>query len=417
MRTLSLLVMAATNPCISVADIATKQIAQHNLLVKSEGPSNPYLAHKVLDNGARFHDDDKPFRFQQRILDANLKAVDLQALKFDGVTRSTSKVLKSQQSPPTSAELTSLGVLNAAAHARGEDGKSALKHLLPELERSPYNIGLLLTIIQIYVSIHNPTSAIKLLESFFTRLEQSPFEKKQEIRFSPGLVAVAVALYNLQGRQSHANRELAQAASYWQRAPHPPQILLQAAGATLLESLDPEDTSSAAEIFTILHEKNQQDRLAAAGYVAAHAGKNSSKVKNEVAQLTPVLQLIQSTDVDNLENAGIPQPSNALAIAQKTASRKRGAPGLASNKPKRIRKSRLPKDFDPAKTPDPERWLPLKDRSTYRPKGRKGRKKDADRTQGGIIGDDVGMKDAGPPARPPGVGVGGNKKNKKKGKK
>ncbi|KAF7510860.1 hypothetical protein GJ744_005690 [Endocarpon pusillum] len=410
-------VVASEFKAADVADKATKQIAQHNLLVGSEEPSNPYLAHKMLDNGARFSDDDKPFRFQQRVLNANLKTVDLHALKFDGVARSTSKVLKSQQLPSTSAELTSLGVLNAAAHARGEDGKSALKHLLPELERSPYNIGLLLTIIQVYVSIHNPTSAINHLESFFTHLERSPLETKQEIRFSPGLVTIAVALYKSQGRHSHASRELAQAASYWRRTSDPPQLLLRAAGATLLESLDPEDTSLAAESFTILHEKNRQDMLAAAGYVAAYASKDSSKVKNEVAQLTPVLQLIQGIDVDSLENAGIPQPSNALAIAQKTASRKRGAPDQALNRPKRIRKSRLPKDHDSAKVPDPERWLQLRDRSTYRAKGKKGRKKDADRTQGGIVADDVGMKDAGPPTRPPGVGSGGNKKNKKKGKK
>lgn len=410
--------MAATDSLISVADTATRQIAQHNLLVGPEQASNPYIAHKSLDTSPRFPGADKPFQFQQRALNANIKVVDLQALKFDGVARSTAKLLKSQPSPSASAELTSAGVLNAGAHARGEDGKPALKHLLPELERSPYNIGLLLTIIQIYVSIHNPTSAINVLESFFTRLEQSSIDTKEDVRFSPGLVAVAVALYRSQGQQSHATRELDRAASFWRQTPNPPNLLLQAAGATLLESLKPEGTSSAAEIFTILHKKNPEHRLAAAGYVAAYAGKDPSKIKAEVAQLTPVSQLIQGIDADGLEHAGVPQASNALAIAQKTASRKRGAPDQGLNKPKRIRKSRLPKDHDPSKAPDPERWLPLRDRSTYRPKGKKGRKKDADRTQGGIVADDVGgAKDVAPVARPSGGGGGGgNKKNRKKGK-
>lgn len=49
-----------------------------------------------------------------------------------------------------------------------------------------------------------------------------------------------------------------------------------------------------------------------------------------------------------------------------------------------MRKSRLPKDYEQGKAPDPERWLPLRDRSTYRPKGKKGRAKAA-LTQGGVV--------------------------------
>jgi signal recognition particle subunit SRP72 len=410
----------ATHPHFRVSDIATRQVAQHNLLVGSKQPSNPYITHKLLDTCPQFGSSDKPFKFQQRTLDANSRAAELQALKYDGVARSTAMFLKSQQTPSTSAEMASTGVLNAAAHARGEGGKAALKRLQQELERSPHNIGLLLTIIQIYVSIQNPTSAINLLESFFTRLEESSFEIKKEVRFNPGLVAVAVALYRSQGRRGHATRELERAASFWRQTPNPPTLLLQAAGAALLESPVLEDNSSAAEIFTKLHEMSPEDRIAAAGYVAAYAGKDPLKVKDEVEQLTSVSHLTQRIDMDSLENAGIPQSSNALAVAQKTATRKRGAQDQGSNKPKKVRKSRLPKDYDPSKAPDPERWLPLRDRSTYKPKGKKGKKRESDRTQGGIVSDELGVKDAGSTARPSsGVVTGGggaNKKNKKKGK-
>ena len=91
-----------------------------------------------------------------------------------------------------------------------------------------------------------------------------------------------------------------------------------------------------------------------------------------------------------------------------------------------MRKSRLPKDYDPAKTPDPERWLPLKDRSTYRPKGKKGRQKAAEKTQGGVSG---GGGEKGGEAKAGGGGGegvikaaekkpgGGQAKGKKKGKK
>lgn len=319
--------------------------------------------------------------------------------------------------PSTSANLASAGVLNAAAHAKGDDDKAALKTLLQELQRSPLNIGLLLTIIQIYVSIHNHASALNLLESFLKALEQSSAENKNDVRFSPGMIAVAVALYQSQGRRTYATRELERAASYWRQTSNPPVLLLQAAGAALLESSNSEDLDAAADIFSKLYEINPDDKITAAGYVAAYAGKDASKVKAEVEQLTPVSRLVQDIDVNGLENAGIPQSSNALAIAQKTATRKRGTQDQGSNEPKRIRKSRLPKEYDPSKTPDPERWMPLRDRSTYRPKGKKGKKREADRTQGGIVADDVGVKDIGSSARPvAGSVVGGPKKNKKKAK-
>jgi signal recognition particle subunit SRP72 len=407
-----------TDPDFSVLDAATRQVAQHNLLTQSQQQPNPYLIHKSVNASVRFRNNDKPFKFQQRTLDANRRAIDLRALKFDGVARSTAKILKSQRSPSISRDAVSAGILNAAAHAREEEGKLALKHLLPELERSPLNLGLLLSVIQIYLSIHNPTSAINLLESLFSRLEQSQLETQKDVRFSPGLVAVAVALYRSQGRRSHATQELERAASHWREASNPPHLLLQSAGAALLQSSNPKNASSAAEIFTKLHEQSPNDRIAAAGYVAAYAGKDLSRVKADVERLTIVSQLTQGIDVDSLENGGIPQSHNALAIAQNTASRKRSGPDQDSNRPKRMRKSRLPKEYDATKAPDPERWLPLRDRSTYRPKGKKGKKRDVDRTQGGIAADDPVVKVLESPARLPGAGgaTGGGNKNKKKGK-
>lgn len=88
-----------------------------------------------------------------------------------------------------------------------------------------------------------------------------------------------------------------------------------------------------------------------------------------------------------------------------------------------MRKSSLRKDYEQGKAPDPERWLPLRDRSTYRPKGRKGRAKAAF-TQGGVV-DKVQATSGGgkagevvKPAVNPGLVVGaGGKSNKGKGKK
>jgi signal recognition particle subunit SRP72 len=49
----------------------------------------------------------------------------------------------------------------------------------------------------------------------------------------------------------------------------------------------------------------------------------------------------------------------------------------AVQKKKKKRKIRLPKHYDPNTPPDPERWLPRRERSTYRPKKRDRRHRDA----------------------------------------
>jgi len=251
------------------------------------------------------------------------------------------------------------------------------------------------------------------------RLDNSLSEDDQDVRFSPGLVAILIGLYKIQGRKTHIKQELAKAADFWRHKSKASQSLLQAAGAALLSSSSSkEDCSVAGDIFSKLREQSPDNKAALAGFVASKAAEAHDDISSEVGKLTPVTNLTEDVDVDALETAGIPHSTNALAIAQHKSSRKRPADGEQS-KPKRIRKSRLPKDYEPGKTPDPERWLPLRDRSNYRPKGKKKGKKDGgDRTQGGIVADDVGVKDTASKG-PSAAGGGGpaNKKKKGKGKK
>jgi signal recognition particle subunit SRP72 len=71
----------------------------------------------------------------------------------------------------------------------------------------------------------------------------------------------------------------------------------------------------------------------------------------------------------------------------------------------------MPKDYVEGKKMDPERWLPMRDRSYYRPKGRKGKKRAEGLTQGGVVENDKGT-----PAAQEKKGGADKGKNKKKGK-
>ena len=78
----------------------------------------------------------------------------------------------------------------------------------------------------------------------------------------------------------------------------------------------------------------------------------------------------------------------------------------------------MPKNFVDGQTPDPERWLPLRDRSSYKPKNKKGKKKVADSTQGGVTKDEetLGLVGGGG-VKVEKAAAGGASKKKKKGKK
>ncbi|KAK5095841.1 Signal recognition particle subunit SRP72 [Exophiala xenobiotica] len=396
-------------------DARTRRLAESNTLSVSGDIENPFLLHKLFNQssvprGERF------FTNQTASLASNERTVQMQSFKYDGLINAARKKLKGDALPSTSSDILLTSMFEAAALARGEVSKAAINKALPELEKRPNDVGLVMTIVQLYVLTGNATAAVDTLHAFFVRLEKSASEKDEEVRYSPGLVGLMVSLYRSQNRRSQVRQELAKSATYWRTKSNAPSSLLRAAGVALLESSNSEDVQAASDIFDKLYSQEPNDRATIAGYVASHASAPDSNIKSLADKLKPTSDLTSTIDVDALETAGISQSANALAIAQAGTSRKRKALDGTTSKPKRIRKSRLPKDYDPNKKPDPERWLPLRDRSTYRPKKRKGKRDD--RTQGGgNVNEslDISNRPAGGASEVVTANQGGGK-NKRKGK-
>ncbi|KAI9756300.1 MAG: hypothetical protein M4579_003892 [Chaenotheca gracillima] len=413
--------LAAEFTVQEISEPSTQQVAQNNVLAVSSSPINPYLSHRQFHSTSSMPESSRPFRYQSRILRQNAYALDLLSLKYDGVARSTAKQSSEIPSPSVSPDQTVASAINAAAVVRNSVRKPALKEILQLLEKRPTDVGLLLTVIHLYVLTDNFQQATFVLEAFLHRLETSATQADQDARFAPGLVALAVSLNTTLGRKSTAKAELAKAASHWRhKSKTPPTSLLRAAGTALLDSTQDVDLSLAAELFTSLREQDPNDLQAIAGYVASKATTSNDDLSAELEKLTPVERLTADVDVAALENAGVPQPPS---LAPSTQATKRGADDSSKPARKRFRKSRLPKDYDASKTADPERWLPVKDRSTYRPKGKKGKQRAAALTQGGVssTGDNENLEtaaSAGVVKADKAGGVGGKAKNKKgKGKK
>lgn len=402
-----------------VNDLNVRLVARVNALAVF-GMTNPYDAHRVFHDGLKLQKSDMPFGFQSAILHQDEYAIDLLALKFPGVARSTANFLSKRPSPSTSASVGTVSVLNAAAHARCEDGKAGLKAILPLLEQRPNDVGLLLTVVHLYLLTNNHGSAITLMEKFLSHLEQSTSPADADVRHAPGLVSTLVSLYALQGRKTHIRNELAKAAAYWlskrkddEPGPLKHTGLLKAAGEALLTSPDPSDIKAAADIFSDLYSADATDKTSLAGLVAALSATDPSQISPQLLTSLPQpSQLVSTLDATALEDAGVA----SLPASQAAATKKRPAEEAQVPKKKKIRPSRMPKDFEEGRKMDPERWLPLRDRSYWRPKGKKGKKKAEGLTQGGIAeGESMSRTGSGTgaPAAAHAAGGGGGKKKKK----
>ena len=401
----------------SIQELSTKKVARNNIVLARQTAVNPFVLYKALHETPDAINNDRLFDFQQNALLGNSHAVDLLVQKYDGMIRSTAKALSKSPCPSAEASTNLLSVYNAAGYARGETGQKALKQILPVLERRPKDLGLLLTVVQLYVNAGNTTSAITAVERSLRSLEESTSEADQDARFNPGLLSVLVALYQREGRKLQIQSTLAQAAAYWRKKPEPPASLLRAAATFLLHSDDRSDLATAGDLFRSLYQQDSSDRMAIAGYVASQATLDYSQVESQLDRLPEISDLVADIDVSALESAGVaPSASSAAAAAAAFAgARKRTATDKEGRATKRVRKSRLPENYDADKKPDPERWLPLRDRSSYRPKGRKNKQRAADRTQGGVVTEKAEESPA-PQQQKSGGGGGNAKKNKKKGK-
>jgi len=412
-------------------DTSTVLVTRTNSLVL-QAESNPYLVQRLAEALPKDQGSDRLFEYQSSVLRRNKYVLNLQVQKFPGVERSTSRILSKEAVPAISSAKCDLGILGAAAACQLQTGQEALRQILPLLETRPDDVGLLLTVIQLYVQLHNPGPAISLLESFLKRLEAATTPDHADVRFAPGLVALAVSLYRTQGRHSAIRNELAKAAAHWQRKTGADSSgagtsLLREAGIELLRSSHPSDLAAAGEAFSHLVAAQPGDRTAKAGLVASFATADFSKVQPYLDALPSVEDLTRGVDVDALLEAGVAAaPSVAHPQAGRGKKRSLEEDQDAKEKQqqqaaKKRRKRKLPKSYDPSKQPDPERWLPLRDRSSYRPKGKKGKKRAAEATQGGPVREEETLELAGGAGsvkveKAPAAGGGAGKK-KKKGKK
>lgn len=388
-------------------------IAKNNQSALYETEQNAFAKHTEVETTLRKSTESKLFRYQERDLRRNRLTLALRAQKFDGVARETRRLLGSP-SQLRSSEPFELAVLNVAARSLRHSTALRVKDVEGILAQRPVDVGVCMAAIQLHTLASNLDAAVSLLETLFKRLED---DGSSATRFSPGLVALAVTLYRLQHRHACISRELDLAVSYWiHHDNRQAGSVMRGAGPELLWSTHASDLATAGAAFEKLCSQPTEDPIAIAGLVASFAKTDPTKIQSYLNCLPSVDALVAGTDAGSLLEHGVASSQPVAGLAKKRA--------VVANTTARNRKGRhrrLPKDYVEGKKMDPERWLPLRDRSSYRPKGKKGKKKALDNTQGGFAREEETLELAGGAGsvkveRAP-VQSSSNNKKKKKGKK
>lgn len=210
--------------------------------------------------------------------------------------------------------------------------------------------------------------------------------KISDIQHMPATVATLVSLKERAGDIDGAAAVLDAATKWWSNAmteDNKLNIIMQEAASFKLRHGKEEE---AAQLYEELV-KNQGSVEALVGLVTTVARMDVNKAELYEKQLK-ALPGLKGIDVDSLERtSGVKQVAAPRVGVSETYEEGKNK---TKTKKKRKRKPRYPKGFDPANPgppPDPERWLPKRERSTYRPKRKDKRAAQVRGSQGAVVRD------------------------------
>ena len=226
-----------------------------------------------------------------------------------------------------------------------------------------------LTLAQLYSSQGNTAMVCSVLNSL------------PSLSSHAGIVCTLVALYTSLGKTAPAISVLDDAVSFQTQSPGSKSLQRSLMFYNAQYRLDHDKPQEAAAVLEKLKASYPKDLKVLARLIASYSKFDSHRAELK-SQSLPKFRGAGGVDVTALEQMPSFRHTQRQQLKPATGSTTKQTKGEAEggggggkerdNKPckKKKRKSKLPKNFDADKKPDPERWLPLRERSYYR-KGRK----------------------------------------------
>lgn len=249
-----------------------------------------------------------------------------------------------------------------------------IKHLQKAITQNKSNVALTFTLAYLHSLEKDYSLAASVIFEYIANTEaKSPNEA-----YAPGVLSALVSLYTLSGKRGVSFIEAFEAAiSHWSKHPGVLETTafqsLFADAAIALSGTGKE--SLVKEKLEEAYNKDPSNVVIAAGLLGLGDAEITDKYSSQASKLLSISEATAGINVDSLSLAGL-----------EPLLKKRSAPEAdkqSSEIKRKHKKPRLPKNYDAEKQPDPQRWIPLRDRSNYKPPKTQGKKKVLASTQGG----------------------------------
>jgi signal recognition particle subunit SRP72 len=247
--------------------------------------------------------------------------------------------------------------------------------------------------------------------------------------FSLGVVSALVTLYQNAGKTKEACEVLTKAIEHYKKKGNGERTITLLWRQSVQLMMADGNHEAAVKSLEKLRESSPNDPSTLAQLIIAYSKYDVDKAQ-KLTRLLPPLKKPSDLDIEALES---PNWLTSMKLLKKTA--KDSAPPTPlevskslptspeKKKRKRKKKSKVPANYDAAKNPDPERWLPRYERSGFKPKKiRKGKVDVGKGTQGAStdasaiydMSAKVGARAASTPDESPGPSTASWKKEGKK---
>ncbi|KAK9480569.1 hypothetical protein V1514DRAFT_324812 [Lipomyces japonicus] len=278
-------------------DSTFKNLIINNLLalgsVSGYDSENPHVTLRILDSAVSSNSAPSRYiRYQVRGLQRNRLVADYQAGKESAVKKGIKRHLE-EFPEDENVRLFNFrpSIIDPFSNSGKYSDKNILRRALKQFHQEPKNIAVALTAIQLLVELKNIDHAAQIIE----RLLNSGAPRL------PGLVKVAVQIFELQGRHNKIAKLLSEVAESESSGSN----LIRAAAVAQIETSNGKIIEQTIELLQKSLSNDTDNLVSVSGLVTAYASNDPEQAEQLSSKLTPISSLIKDIDVDALERSGV----------------------------------------------------------------------------------------------------------------
>ncbi|KAF9434947.1 Signal recognition particle core component [Entomortierella beljakovae] len=345
-------------------EVTVPAVAANNLVVIQKD-SDLFDSNKKIKTASTKAVGVKFFSSQKRAIAMNELLLNIYQKKYDACRTTATALLKAQ--PDNDA----LYLILATTTQHQKKTAKALEELVEFSKVRPESVAIEFAIVQLQLlDGKDYTAAIESLTRFLKRLPK-------EEQHRPGYVALLVWLYDHAGQGEKGVDLLSEASAVWAKSSKGDTMPLTLLRQTAAFKLRSHRYKEAAKDYEELVRADPEDPAAIAGLIMAYSEVEPALAEKYGSSL-PEMKNTKDLDVDALEKVVPGLKREYITSNSNTSGGPAGAgsslrrPGVrtrrsGARKPTK-RKPLLPKNLDSKQlgNPDPERWLPKRDRAAAR---------------------------------------------------